>query len=291
MKNKGKLLSKLRPVLILFILIIQTCPLAATPITYSSAILAAKDENNPLINAIKANKPSKLKKLIQSGYDVNEIDRHGYTPLMFAVYKKSIKMVDMLIEAGAHLECYDNNGNSPFLYAFFDEEQEAMVAHLLALKVDFEVMNRFDQNPLILAALNNQCKSIQLLLDAGANIEINGSGASSPLMHAVDNERLEAAKLLIERGANIETRDAWSFTPLMLAALRNDALMIHALVSAGADANARTYKAIPVNMKKDWHDLCPTKNYIPNASTALDIAKQFQKRYAETSLYQEGIRR
>ncbi|MDP1880035.1 MAG: ankyrin repeat domain-containing protein [Parachlamydiaceae bacterium] len=255
---------------------------------YSTSILDNKDNESVFLEAIKNNLDA-VRSLINSGHDVNESNKYGYTPLMGAVYKGNIEIVKLFISAGAELEAYDNQGNTPFMYAFYgSEEKKSIVEFLLSLNVNTEIMNSQEQTPLILATLNNHCKSMELLIEFGVNIEAKGKSGSTPLMHAANNQNIESAKLLIKYGANLEARDDWSFTSLMLAALRNDGSMIRVLLNAGADVNARTTKSIPISLKKDWRDFFPQKVYIPIGSTALDIAKQFEKRFAENILINEG---
>lgn len=149
-------------------------------------------------------------------------------------------------------------------------------------------MNAQEQTPLILAALNSHCKSMKLLIEFGVNIEAKGKNGRTALMHACDNQNIESAKLLTKYGVNLETRDHWSFTPLMLSAFNNDGLMIKVLIQAGAEVNARTTKPIPISQKINWYDYFPKTVYIPKDSTALDIAIQFEKLYAENILINEG---
>ena len=74
----------------------------------------------------------------------------------------------------------------------------------------------------------------------------------------------------------------------MTAAFNNDGSMIRVLLKAGADVSARTTKPVPISLKKDSRDFFPQTVYIPIGSTALDIAKQFEKRFAENILTNEG---
>jgi ankyrin repeat protein len=256
---------------------------------YTTSILDRKDNESVFLEAIKSNNLDAVRSLINSGYDVNESNKYGYTPLMGAVYKGNIEIVKLFISAGAELEAFDNQGNTPFMYAFYgSEEKKSIVEFLLSLNVNTEIMNSQEQTPLILATLNNHCKSMKLLIESGVNIEVKGKSGSTPLMHAADNQNIEPAKLLIKYGAHLEARDDWSFASLMLAAFRNDGSMIRVLLKAGVDVNARTTKPIPISLKKDWRDFFPQTVYIPIGSTALDIAKQFEKRFAENILINEG---
>lgn len=255
--------------------------------TIYSTMIFNKDNQTELFDAIREQNVKAVKSLIAGGYDVNE-SVNGYTPLMVAVCKGNLKIIKFLVSAGANLESYDNQGNTPLMYAFYDQEKSEAVSFLLSLNVNAEIMNSSEQTPLILAALNNHYNSIKLLVKAGLKLETKGKSGETALMHAVGNNRKEAVEVLIKLGADPEARDDFSFTPLMKAAFNNDGAMIRTLITAGADFNARTTKAIPVNLKKDIFDHFPKQVYITTGSTALDIAKQFEKRFAEHTLLQLG---
>ncbi len=253
--------------------------------TYTTSILSFKEDQTALFKAIKDKNLKQIKSLINSGSDVNEKDDSGYTPLMTAISLGNLKIVKLLISKGAELEDYDNFGNTPLMYALYDsEEKDSILEFLLSLNVNTELMNKDELTPLILATLNNHCKSMKLLIDSGVNIETKGKSGRTALMSATDNNNIEPARLLIKSGANLETRDDWSLTPLMWAAFKNDGAMIKVLLEAGADINASLLKTVPIALKKDWTDFFPKTVYIPKGSTALDIAKLFQQRFAESAL-------
>jgi ankyrin repeat protein len=60
-----------------------------------------------------------------------------------------------------------------------------------------------------------------LLLDNGANPNLQANDGSTPLLQAVTYGRLGAATLLLSRGANVDLPDASGNTPLMVAAEGN----------------------------------------------------------------------
>ena len=80
---------------------------------------------------------------------------------------------------------------------------------------------------------------IEILLDAGADINALGSGDKTPLNEAVFPGRKAAAELLIRRGASLEIGDCDGFTPLIWAAYLGNLEMATLLVENKAQVDAR----------------------------------------------------
>ena len=263
-------------------------PNAKAGTRYTTSIL--KDEAmDPFVEAIRKEDIKTIESLIDMKADVNSPNQYGYTPLMAAVYKGNIEICRLLVGAGAEAEAYSNNGDTPLFFALYDSEKEKTVRYLTEeLHVNVNLMDNSERTPLILSALNNHSKSIELLISAGAKIETKGEWGGTALIHAARNGSLEAAKVLLKLGAQLETRNQDSFTPLMEAVFNNNGPMIRFLLKAGADKYVRTTKIVSVQIKKGWSDWKGRTVYIPKDATLLDIARQFDKRVAENILINEA---
>ena len=258
---------------------------------YSTSILN-NEAKDPFVMAIRNEDIKEIASLIDMRANLNSPMQGGYTPLMAAVYKGNIEICHLLVGAGAEAAAYDNNGNTPLFFALYDSEKEKMVRYLIEeLHVNVNTMNNSEHTPLILAALNNHSKSIELLVSAGAKIETKGEFGGTALFHAVKNGSLEAVKTLLKFGAQIETKDDDGFTPFMIAVFNNSGPMIRFLITAGADKYVRTTKVVTVNISdpNNWRPrwMGETVN-IPKDATLLDIARQFNKRVAEHILINEA---
>lgn len=57
--------------------------------------------------------------LIKEGYDINQIDSTGATPLHLAAFRQNNECVNILIKHGANLNQQDKRGETPLHYAYF----------------------------------------------------------------------------------------------------------------------------------------------------------------------------
>ena len=73
------------------------------------------------------------------------------------------------------------------------------------------------RRPLNFAALKNDTKMIELLLELGADINRQNLSGFTPLHHAVEAEAVEAIKLLLSRGADTTIKNGRNLTPAEFA--------------------------------------------------------------------------
>ena len=147
-----------------------------------------------------------VKKLLAAGCDVNRQDDMGMTPLHWA---RTTEMITFLIESGADPEICDNCGMT-------------VLAATVYYACDESISER-----------------VTLLLDAGADVNVEDGDGRSSLQLAVDRGFPEVAALLIRAGADPNARDVYGWTALHLAAGRGNERVAAALMQAGADPELR----------------------------------------------------
>jgi hypothetical protein len=77
------------------------------------------------------------------------------------------------------------------------------------------------RRPLNWAALRNNTAMLELLLDAGADINAKNLSGFTPVHHAVEGNAIDALKLLIAKGADLTLRNGAGLTPLDFAVAAN----------------------------------------------------------------------
>ncbi|KAG5323469.1 ANR17 protein, partial [Acromyrmex heyeri] len=175
--------------------------------------------------------------LLDSGADVEDHNKYGFTPLMEAASAGHIHVAKVLLEHKNDINTRSNKfQKTPLTLACFIEPAE-MLRLLLETDTNQEYKSYEMHAALIAASINGHMEVARLLLDSGAQVTMTNS-SETPLTFAASRNLVNLAQLLIERGANIEEVNGDGYTPLMQAALQNNEEMIVLLLSEGADVNA-----------------------------------------------------
>ena len=187
----------------------QIMTVAALGLLLASGPAAAAATDVPLIDALKAGDPARVRTLVGQGVDVNAGDPDGTTPLHWGVHANDPSIVELLLAAGA----------------------------------DATATNRYGVAPIALAAVNGNAPIVQLLLDAGVDANTTLAEGETALMTAARTGAREVVELLLDHGADVNTAEAWrGQTALMWAAAEGHAHVIQTMLSHGAQISARSTK-------------------------------------------------
>jgi ankyrin repeat protein len=186
-----------------------------------------------LFDAIKKGHSFRAKILLFSVKDINQQDRHGRTPLLYAVMKKQremvklfidakadlsksrydgmfplaiaafngdIVLVDDLIEAGAFVDQQDKRGWTSLIWAAF-KGHEAVAQELIAHRASVNIKeNILGSTALHWAVLHNKLSFVGSLIKSGASVNVRNNKGESPLDIALLNECMPIAQLLVKAG-------------------------------------------------------------------------------------------
>lgn len=189
--------------------------------------------------------------LIRAGADVDwtraerrNLDSHPGTALVAAIVRRSVELVRMLLEAGADarrggalcaaaqwgpVETLDllldagataADGECSPLHLAANSGGVEMVARLLALGSDVEVVDRRGMTPLHMAASRGNEAVVDLLLEHGADVSATWNDGLTPLHLAARNGSARSAgavRALLAAGADVEATTRRGWTPLMVA--------------------------------------------------------------------------
>jgi hypothetical protein len=94
------------------------------------------ENNNALIDAVKAGNVPVVQNLISSGADVNCGDEQGWTPLNFAAGKGDLPMVKLLVESGADVFKVGRDLRTPYMIALA-AGRVSVVKYLREVEADY----------------------------------------------------------------------------------------------------------------------------------------------------------
>jgi uncharacterized protein len=105
-----------------------------------------------ILSGIKMNIIEMVREAIESGEDVNTLDKSGSSPLFNAIIKKNLEIVELLIEKGADINCVVQN-YSPLLLSI-EQGQDEISKTLINAKAELNfrgiggtfTCNKFNKN-------------------------------------------------------------------------------------------------------------------------------------------------
>lgn len=241
----------------------------AIPYNYRSSI----DSNNGLLHmAAQANQVDIIKKILDQNIAVDLTNSKRETPLQLAIKHKANNAIVTLMEKGAKPN-FINQANDNAVLVAFNNNDPVVLKTLLdtakRLKINLELNQRDEQGntPLHKAVLNQNLVMAQLLIEAGADVNIYNNDSLTPLLLAVEKPNLEIVSALLKGKADLNAIDSEDRSALLHAIERfvnqdklptqadykhiND--LIDLLVNAGADLTAQSQKgnnALHISMGK-----------------------------------------
>lgn len=211
-----------------------------------------------LLDAIKEKNLSLVKELLNQGANPNQ-EINGTTPLMDAVDSKNLQILQELLKGGANPNLENPNRDSPLIIAVrFDflpgirallkwkanpnqEDKEGNTPLILAIEIyvfetkELEFGTTGTRYPIVKRLLKRYLKMINLLLDKGANPNLQNKEGNTALIIAAKIDDLELIQDLLNRGANPNLQNKEGDTALIMAIRKNNPQVIKELLKVGAN--------------------------------------------------------
>ncbi|WP_338669150.1 ankyrin repeat domain-containing protein [Pseudodesulfovibrio methanolicus] len=153
-----------------------------------------KDHLTPLLYAIGSGDFEATKALLKLGAE-SEIPGKSPNALHFALSRHCFKEARLLLDSGVNVNVLGPNRDTPLHQACLAAPRE-LIAHMLALGAMVNAREKTGLTPLHAAAFRGDPAIVKLLLDAGANPEIEDNNGRTAKDWAVAAHHDEAAGLL-----------------------------------------------------------------------------------------------
>ncbi|VUZ44566.1 unnamed protein product [Hymenolepis diminuta] len=172
--------------------------------------------------------------LLDHGANVNIPQDSFESPLTLAACGGHTELVTLLIGYEADIEEVNDEGYTPLMEAA-REGHEDTVAALLAAGADVNAKtDETQETALTLAACGGFIEICQMLLNAGADMEVGGNGCSTALMEAAQEGHVELVRRLLQQGANVLAMTTSGDTALHYAAENGHFKVCQELIKWGA---------------------------------------------------------
>ena len=243
--------------------------LAAGMLGFGGAEADAQAAQENLIEAVKLQDATTVRRLLDTGAQVNAAAGDGATALHWAAYFDALEIARLLVGAGAHPGAANAHGVVPLALACTNANA-AMVDLLLAAGADAAAAVTTGETVLMSCARTGNAGAVSALLDNGADVDAAESAEDqTALMWAVAQGHPTVVRVLLDRGADVHRRsrvrrlvisrrlqsnlrygelgrrygtdaeetDIGGYTALLFAARHGDVASARLLLAAGANVN------------------------------------------------------
>ncbi|WP_424245263.1 ankyrin repeat protein [Elusimicrobium posterum] len=206
-------------------------------------------DNEKFLLLIKDKDLEKIKKKVKKNPKlVFARNKYGQRAVHYAATYCATDIVKFLIENGADLKEKDNNGRVPFHWAALNGCVDTM--ELLYPKgVDIDMRDYQNYTPLIYAAMHGRTEAVKWLVERGVQLDLQNEKGQTALWLATYNIAgfPEVTQILIDAGADINIKNNEGKSPLQVSAMAGREEIRKQLIAAGAEEEHRKQESAPIN--------------------------------------------
>ena len=149
----------------------------------------------------------------------------------------NLNLVNDLIALGANLDWQDKEDGGGWTALHFCAywNRPKIVRMLIDAGADVNIQQDNDSTALHECAINNRPDIARMLIDAGADVNIQGNDGWTALHWCAVMNHPDIARMLIDAGADLNIQDNYGRTALQLCARTNHPEIARVLIDAGAD--------------------------------------------------------
>lgn len=233
-----------------------------------------KGQQSPLLLAVFRRNMTLISQLVKHKADINY---QPCAPILAALLRNDVEIVKYLIEQKCRLDFVDHHGIAPIIAAFVSGNRDfinmildrlprivcyryAVISYLslpivmndmdlfmkMLKKCDVNQLGEYFGTALNAAAQYNFTKFAEILIENGADVNLEDENGYSPLFHACRNDSVDVLRLLLDKGANMNAKIEDNMSALHYCGLMNSCKCIELLIERGANIEARSDKNMSV---------------------------------------------
>lgn len=214
-----------------------------------------------------------VRQLLAAGADPNPAVTREQTALMWAAGQGHSAVVEALLEYGADIDARSLVRSQ---YVKSEKEQDSHPAYKFWI-------DQGGNTALIFAARSGDLRSVQLLVEAGSDVNVLSASGTSPAIMAIHGGNAELLRFLLVSGADADS-NASGHTALHAAVLRGNIEAVEVLLAHGVNMEALVERGTPARRQSSdysFHDSLI-------GSTALWLAARFAEPEIMQALLQAG---
>ncbi|KAK6140445.1 hypothetical protein DH2020_025829 [Rehmannia glutinosa] len=185
-----------------------------------------EDGETPLTHAARQGHTATAKYLVNCGADPSIPSELGTTALHHSAGIGDIELLKFLLTNGVNVDLQSDAG-SPLIWAAGHAQQDS-VKVLLEHNANPNAKTEDEITPLLSAVAAGSLTCLELLIKAGATVNVTAGGAT-PLHIAADGGNPEIIKCLLKAGADPDAIDEDGWKPIHVAAARGNKVAVEVL--------------------------------------------------------------
>ena len=192
----------------------------------------------PLILAAERGRTACVEALLSSGAKIGALDKHEGNALHNSIRFGHEDVVSLLLEAGISLNRFGFDGYHPIAIAL-NHNRGRILENLVSRKVRWDVDLENINHLLIGKSGTGEKRLIRYLVSQGARADRRMLGVTA-LFAAVRYADEEILEMLLEAGADVNQTNERGISPLMRASIWENEVAVEWLLKHGADVNHTT---------------------------------------------------
>ena len=201
---------------------------------------AAAPQDLRLVNAAKDQDSQQVRTLLGGHPDVNIRSEDGSTALLWAAHWNDLQMGTLLVRAGADANAANDFKMTPLAQACTNGNAE-FVDLLLKAGANPNTPIGTGETPLMTCARTGSSDAVRMLLVRGADANAKEPNQNqTALMWAAAQQHPKVLQILTEAGADLQAHTKSGFTALHFAARVGDMESVRTLLDAGIDVDIKS---------------------------------------------------
>ena len=203
----------------------------------------------PLLYAVDKGKIEIVELLLDNGADIDSIDVSHQTALMVASGMGHFDIVELLLKRGANVNATENDGYTALIHASSGEDGHPEIVKLLLEKgADVNAPENEGYTALIYASQNGHTEIVKMLLDT-TKIDVKNTTSILALIFAIENDHHKIVSILLGSGVNpykpIGNGTNWSAYDTALQQNKHETLRMIGQLIQSQDAKHQLINQVP----------------------------------------------